>query len=158
MNYKINKAVFGAGCFWGVEESFRKLKGVKSTIVGYMGGKMKNPTYEDVCKDKTGHAEVVLVEYNPEEISYDKLLDIFWKIHDPTQLNRQGLDIGTQYRSIIFYYNEEQKKKAMESKKKQEKSKKYKSKIVTEIVKASEFYKAEDYHQKYLMKRGLNVC
>ena len=158
MNYKINKAVFGAGCFWGVEDVFRKLKGVKSTIVGYMGGKMKNPTYEKVCTDKTGHAEVVLVEYNPEEISYDKLLDIFWKIHDPTQLNRQGLDMGTQYRSIIFYYNGEQKKKAMESKKKQEKSKKYKSKIVTEIVKASEFYKAEDYHQKYLMKRGLNVC
>ncbi|MBI2667898.1 peptide-methionine (S)-S-oxide reductase MsrA [Candidatus Woesearchaeota archaeon] len=158
MQNKIEKAAFGAGCFWGVEEEFRKLKRVISTTVGYMGGNMKNPSYEDVCTNKTGHVEVVMLEYNPKNISYSELLETFWKIHDPTQLNRQGFDIGAQYKSIIFYYTNEQKEEAMKSKEILEKSKKFKSKIVTEIVKASEFYKAEEYHQKYLMKKGLNVC
>ena len=155
---KKEKATFGAGCFWGVEEAFRTLKGVISTSVGYMGGRMKNPTYKDVCTDKTGHAEVVQIEYNPSKISYDKLLDIFWSIHNPTTLNRQGLDFGTQYKSVIFYHNEKQKKKALQSKERLENSGKYKKPIVTEITKASEFYRAEDYHQKYLMKRNLRTC
>ncbi|MEK6904260.1 MAG: peptide-methionine (S)-S-oxide reductase MsrA [Nanoarchaeota archaeon] len=155
---KKEKTTFGAGCFWGVEEAFRTLKGVISTSVGYMGGRMKNPTYKDVCTDKTGHAEVVQIEYNPSKISYDKLLDIFWSIHNPTTLNRQGLDFGTQYKSVIFYHNEKQKKKALQSKERLENSGKYKKPIVTEITKASEFYRAEDYHQKYLMKRNFGTC
>lgn len=148
------KATFGAGCFWHVEEEFRKLKGVLNTAVGYMGGTMKNPSYEDVCIDKTGHAEVVQIEFNPEKISYNDLLDVFWKIHDPTQLNKQGPDIGTQYRSVIFYHNQEQKKLAIASKEKQSK----KDEIVTEITKAGKFYKAEEYHQRYLEKQGLKSC
>jgi len=145
-------ATFGAGCFWGVEAKFQKIKGVKKTTVGFMGGKLKNPTYEQVCTDKTGHAEVIHIIYNKEQISYEKLLDVFWEIHDPTQLNRQGPDIGTQYRSVIFYHNEEQKNLAEESKKQQQK--KYTKKIVTEITSAQEFYPAEEYHQKYLQKQG----
>ena len=154
----MQKATFGAGCFWHVEEAFRKVKGVTSTTVGYMGGTLKNPTYEDVCSDKTGHAEVVQVEYDPSKISYGKILGVFWSIHEPTTLNRQGPDVGTQYRSVIFYHNEEQKKLALKSKESLEKSGKYKNNIVTEIRPASEFYRAEEYHQRYLEKKGLSRC
>jgi len=148
-------ATFGAGCFWGVEAAYQKINGVIKTIVGYMGGTTKNPSYEDVCTDKTGHAEVVQVQFNNKIVKYEELLDVFWKIHDPTQLNRQGFDIGTQYRSVIFYHNEKQKILAEKSKNKQEKSKKQ---IVTEIVPAKEFYKAEEYHQNYLKKQGRASC
>lgn len=155
---KSSKAVFGAGCFWGVEESFRKLKGVIDTKVGYMGGKTKNPTYKEVCTDKTGHAEVVLVEFDPSVISYDQLLDNFWKIHNPTTMNRQGPDSGTQYRSAIFYFDNEQKKSAEDSKNKLQNSGKYKSPIVTEITPAGDFYLAEEYHQRYFQKNGGIGC
>jgi len=148
-------ATFGAGCFWGVEAAFQKIKGVIKTTVGYMGGTTKNPSYGDVCTDKTGHAEVVQVQFNNKIVKYEELLDVFWKIHDPTQLNRQGFDLGTQYRSVIFYHNEKQKILAEKSKNKQEKSKKP---IVTEIVPAKEFYKAEEYHQNYLKKQGKVSC
>jgi peptide-methionine (S)-S-oxide reductase len=147
---------FGAGCFWGVEAAFQKIKGVKKTTVGYMGGKLKNPTYEQVCTDKTGHAEVLQLIYDEEQISYKKLLEIFWELHNPTQLNRQGLDIGSQYRSVIFYHNEEQKNLSEESKKQQQK--KYNKKIVTEITPVKKFYPAEEYHQKYLQKQGGSSC
>ena len=147
------KAIFAAGCFWGIEAQFRKLKGVISTRVGYTGGNFPNPTYKDVCSHKTGHAEAVEVTFDPNIISYTDLLDVFWDIHDPTTLNRQGLDIGSQYRSAIFYLNEEQKKKAHNSRKKVEQSKKYRNPIVTEIVPASEFWQAEEYHQQYLEKK-----
>jgi peptide-methionine (S)-S-oxide reductase len=153
---KTEKAVFGAGCFWHVEEAFRKVKGVTNTTVGYMGGSLKNPSYEDVCSHKTGHAEVCLAEYDSEQVLYNELLDIFWKIHNPTQLNRQGLDIGDQYRSIIFYYNEKQKKIALESKEKEQK--KHKNLIVTQIVPAKTFYKAEEYHQQYFKKHKILGC
>jgi len=146
------KATFAAGCFWGVEASFMNLKGVESTTVGYMGGKTENPSYEEVCTDKTGHAEVVQIEYNPDVISYKELLDVFWNIHDPTQKNKQGPDIGTQYRSVIFYHNEKQKKTASELKEKIQKSNKYKKNIETEIKPAEKFYRAEEYHQKYFEK------
>jgi peptide methionine sulfoxide reductase msrA/msrB len=155
---KSSKAVFGGGCFWGVEESFRSLKGVIDTKVGYMGGKTKNPTYKEVCTDKTGHAEVVFVEFDPSVISYEQLLDTFWKIHNPTTLNRQGPDSGTQYRSVIFYFDDEQKKLAEASKNKLQNSGKYKNPIVTEIVPAGDFYTAEEYHQRYLQKRGGGNC
>lgn len=150
------KATFGAGCFWHVEDLLRKTKGVKSTQVGYIGGKLSNPTYEEVCTDTTGHAEAVQVEYDPNEISYDELLDVFWSNHDPTSLNRQGPDIGNQYRSAIFFHDEEQKKTAQKSKEELEKSGKFQKRIVTEIVAAPEFYKAEEYHQKYFQKHGLS--
>ena len=155
---KTGKATFGAGCFWGVEAAFRQIKGVTKTEVGYMGGTLKNPKYEDVCTDKTMHAEVVQVEYNPSKVSYEKLIDVFWQNHNPTQLNMQGPDVGTQYRSVIFYHTQEQKKAALSSKEKLEKSKKYSKPIMTEIVPASIFYKAEEYHQRYLEKRGLSTC
>ena len=159
MGMKIKKATFAAGCFWHVEEEFRMMEGVKSTIVGYTGGKMDNPTYEDVCSDRTGHAEAIEVEYDPKKISYSELLEKFWEIHNPTTLNRQGLDFGIQYRSAIFYHDEKQKKEALDSKQKLQKTVKYQNKkIVTEIVKASKFFKAEDYHQKYLLKRGRTTC
>ena len=148
----MENATFAAGCFWGVEANFQKINGIKKTTVGYMGGATKNPKYEQVCTGKTGHAEVIQIGYDPEEIKYEKLLEIFWDIHDPTQPNRQGLDIGTQYRSIIFYHNETQKKLAVESKQKQQQ--KTDKKIVTEITPIKEFYPAEEYHQKYLEKRG----
>ncbi len=154
----MEKATFGAGCFWGVEAAFQKIKGVVSTTVGYMGGDFKNPTYKDVCTDKTGHAEVVHIAYNPLIISYEKLLDIFWDIHDPTQKNKQGSDRGTQYRSVIFYYTDPQKKLAEQSKRKLEELKKYKKPIVTEITPAKEFYSAEEYHQKYFEKHGGVSC
>ena len=146
----MEKAAFAAGCFWHVEEEFQKIKGVINTTVGYSGGTMKNPTYKAVCTDTTGHAESIQIEFDPKKVSYEKLLDIFWKIHDPTQLNRQGPDIGTQYRSAIFYYKEKQKKAAIASKEKMQK--KLKKPIVTEIIPVKEFYKAEEYHQKYFEK------
>jgi len=150
-------AMFGAGCFWGVEEAFRKIKGVTDTAVGYAGGKTKSPTYEQVCSDTTGHAEVVRVEYDPAQVTYDQLLDVFWEEHDPTQVNRQGPDSGTQYRTVIFAATPEQEKTARESKARLEKSGKYNRPIATEIVPASEFWRAEDYHQQYFEKRQRGV-
>jgi peptide-methionine (S)-S-oxide reductase len=154
----MEKATFGAGCFWGVEAAFRQIKGVKATAVGYMGGKLNDPTYQDVCTDRTGHAEVVQVEYDPSEVSYEDLLRAFWENHDPTTLNRQGPDTGTQYRSVIFYHTPEQEAAAKASKEALAKSGRYKRPIVTEIVPAPEFWRAEDYHQQYLEKRGLAHC
>jgi peptide-methionine (S)-S-oxide reductase len=154
----MEKATFGAGCFWGVEAVFRCHKGVVSTSVGYSGGTTENPTYEDVCSDKSGHAEVVEVVYDPAEVSYHALLNVFWENHDPTTLNRQGPDIGTQYRSVIFYHNEAQKGAAETSKENLQNAGKYKKNIVTEIKPAAQFYRAEEYHQRYLEKRGLASC
>jgi peptide-methionine (S)-S-oxide reductase len=148
------KAIFAAGCFWGVEANFRKVNGVVSTRVGYIGGSFSKPTYRDVCSHKTGHAEAIEVTFDPSKISYDDLLDIFWSIHDPTTLNRQGPDVGTQYRSAIFYLNSEQKEKALNSKSKLEASGRFKKAIVTQIVPASEFWEAEEYHQQYVEKRN----
>lgn len=152
------KATFGAGCFWGVEAAYRQLPGVISTEVGYLGGTMKDPTYKDVCSGSTGHAEVVQVTYDPERLTYDDLLTVFWENHDPTTLNRQGPDVGTQYRSAIFYHDEAQKAAAVRSKDEREKSGRHARPIVTEITEASDFYLAEDYHQQYLEKRGLSSC
>jgi peptide methionine sulfoxide reductase msrA/msrB len=152
-------ATFAAGCFWGVEAGFRGLKGVVNATAGYTGGHTKDPTYKDVCGDATGHAEAVQVEYDPSEITYDQLLDAFWAMHDPTTLNRQGPDAGTQYRSAIFYNNDEQMKAAQESKQRLEKSEDFKGrKIVTEILPAGDFYRAEEYHQRYLEKQGFKTC
>ncbi|HTS60122.1 MAG TPA: peptide-methionine (S)-S-oxide reductase MsrA [Terriglobales bacterium] len=152
------KAIFAAGCFWGVEATFRQLPGVISTRVGYTGGTLSDPTYKDVCTDRTGHAEAVEVEYDPSKLSYEKLLDVFWENHDPTQLNRQGPDWGTQYRSAIFFTSPEQEAAAKASKERLEKSGRYSQAIVSQIVPASTFYEAEDYHQQYLEKRGLASC
>lgn len=152
------KAMFGAGCFWGVEETFRAVPGVVSTAVGYAGGNTVNPTYKDVCTDRTGHAEVVLVEYDPEKVKYADLLKVFWENHDPTTLNRQGPDVGTQYRSVVFYFNPEQQQEAEASKQALEEAKAYRRPIVTQIVPEAPFYMAEEYHQKYLAKRGLSHC
>ena len=149
----IEEAIFAAGCFWGVEENFRKMDGVIATSVGYSGGKTENPTYDDVCSNSTGHIEVVKVEYNPEEVSYEELLDKFFTIHDPTSEDRQGLDVGVQYRSVIFYKNDKQKKIAEEAIEALNKAKVYGKPIVTEIREAEPFYRAEDYHQKYIMKK-----
>ncbi|MCX6670758.1 MAG: peptide-methionine (S)-S-oxide reductase MsrA [Euryarchaeota archaeon] len=154
----MDKAIFGAGCFWHVEEAFRHLNGVLSTTVGYTGGILKNPTYEDVCTDKTGHAEVVEITFDPQKITYEELLRVFWDIHDPTTKNRQGPDVGTQYRSAIFYHSPEQKTSAELSKKNLEQSRKHSKKIMTEITKATTFYPAEEYHQNYLAKHGLAAC
>src|SRR5579863_1230846 len=151
-------ATFAAGCFWGVEDAFRAVKGVTSTTVGYTGGHTKSPTYKDVCGHATGHAEAVEVEFDPQQVSYQKLLDLFWEIHDPTQLNRQGPDVGSQYRSAIFFHDPEQEAAARASKAALEKSGKFKSAIVTEIAPAPEFYRAEDYHQQYFEKRGVKSC
>jgi peptide-methionine (S)-S-oxide reductase len=152
-------ATFAAGCFWGVEEAFRQVKGVKSTMVGYAGGWFENPTYKDVCMHNTGHAEALQVRFDPNEVSYEQLLDIFWSIHDPTTKNRQGPDIGSQYRSMIAYHTQEQELLAKKSKADLERSELFKGgAIVTEIVPASTFYKAEDYHQKYYQKRGGGSC
>ena len=155
----LKKATFGAGCFWGVEAAFRQLStGVKATRVGYTGGDLPNPTYEQVCTDRTGHAEVVEVDYDDSEISYDELLEVFWNEHDPTQLNRQGADVGRQYRSVIFTHDDEQKAQAVESLAKREASGVHRRPIVTMIEDAQTFYGAEDYHQQYLEKRGLSSC
>jgi peptide-methionine (S)-S-oxide reductase len=151
-------ATFAAGCFWGVEESFRQVPGVMETTVGYLGGHTTNPTYKDVCTDETGHAEVVEVKYDPAKVSYEQLLDVFWSAHDPTTLNRQGPDVGTQYRSAIFFQSPEQERIARASKDKMQASGKFRRPIVTEITPASTFYPAEDYHQKYLAKRGMSHC
>jgi peptide-methionine (S)-S-oxide reductase len=150
------KATFGAGCFWGVEAAFRQIPGVTATAVGYEGGQMHNPTYKDVCTDRTGHAEVVEVDYDPAKVSFDQLLDVFWTNHNPTTLNRQGPDIGTQYRSAIFFHDKEQEAAAKASKELWQP--KFSRPIVTQIVPAQTFYVAEDYHQQYLEKRGLSQC
>ena len=152
----MEKALFGAGCFWGVEEKFRKLTGVIRTEVGYSGGTTKNPSYEDICKGNTYHAEVVLIEFNQDQISFEELLNHFWSCHNPTTLNRQGPDIGAQYRSVIFYFNDYQKNIAEFSK--QNYSKDFNLNIVTEISEIKEYYKAEEYHQKYILKTGLHCA
>ena len=154
----MSKATFAAGCFWGVEAEFRQVEGVTATRVGYIGGTLENPSYRDVCSDRTGHAEAVEVTYDPDRVSYDDLLNVFWENHDPTQLNRQGPDYGTQYRSAIFYHDAEQEAVARASKERLEQSGKFRRPIVTEIVPAATFYQAEEYHQQYLEKRGLATC
>ena len=151
-------ATFGAGCFWGVEAAFRQVPGVLSTAVGYAGGSLAKPTYEQVCSGRTGHAEVVQIEYDPDKVSYQQLLDVFWSNHDPTQLNRQGPDIGTQYRSVIFTHDAEQRQIAGASKAELDNSARFRRPIVTEILRFSAFYRAEEYHQQYLEKRGLAQC
>lgn len=152
------RATFAAGCFWGVEDAFRQLKGVTSTAVGYTGGTKLNPSYKEVCSGSTGHAEAVEVEYNPAEVSYLELLAAFWKSHDPTTLNRQGPDIGTQYRSAIFFHDAEQEKEALRSKDFLENEKIFRRPIVTQILPAGPFYRAEDYHQQYFEKQGIRSC
>jgi len=154
----MQKATFAMGCFWGSEAVFRQDPGVLSTAVGYSGGWYKDPTYHDVCTGETGHAEVVQVEYDPDKVSYEDLLNTFWEKHDPTTLNRQGPDFGTQYRSAVFYHTEQQKAAAIASKDRLEKSGRFRNKIVTELVPASEFYRAEEYHQQYFEKRGVPHC
>jgi peptide-methionine (S)-S-oxide reductase len=149
-------ATFGAGCFWGVEAAFRQVDGVTRTRVGYTGGTLENPTYEDVCSHTTGHAEVVEVTYDPDRVSYDELLEVFWRKHDPTQLNRQGWDIGDQYRSVVFFHDEEQREAAQRSKAREQAN--WSAPIVTHIEPAETFYEAEDYHQQYLEKRGRSTC
>jgi peptide methionine sulfoxide reductase msrA/msrB len=149
---QLEKAVFGGGCFWCMQPEFDREKGIKQTLVGYMGGHTNNPTYEDVSSGDTGHAEVIEITYDPKEVSYEKLLEIFWQNIDPTQENAQFVDYGTQYRSAIFYHNEEQKRLAEQSKKELQSSGRFDGPIVTEIVPASKFYPAEDYHQKYYQK------
>ncbi|HUU84156.1 MAG TPA: peptide-methionine (S)-S-oxide reductase MsrA [Phycisphaerae bacterium] len=152
------KALFGAGCFWGVEETFRQVEGVISTAVGYSGGTVADPAYQDVCTGRTGHAEVVQVEFDASRVSYDQLLDVFWSCHDPTTLNRQGPDFGSQYRSAIFFHTPEQEAAAKASKERLRQSGRFKRQIVTEITAASDFYRAEEYHQQYLAKRGQGAC
>jgi len=152
------KATFAAGCFWGVEAAFRAIAGVDSTRVGYTGGQTLNPTYKDVCTDCTGHAEAVEIDYDPANVSYDDLLKVFWENHDPTQVDGQGPDIGSQYRSSIFFHSPEQEAAARASKAQLEKSGKFRRPIATEIVPAVAFHPAEDYHQQYLEKRGLASC
>ena len=158
MSKNLEKATFAAGCFWGIEDTFCKVPGVVETIVGYAGGVKDNPTYEEVLTGKTGHAESIRVKFDLEKISYKDLLNVFWSIHDPTTLNQQGPDIGTNYRSIIFFHNAEQKKLAEESKKKLSLSGKFKNPIVTEIISAGKFWRAEEYHQKYFAKQGGGSC
>jgi peptide-methionine (S)-S-oxide reductase len=155
---RLETATFAAGCFWGVESSFRQVKGVVDTRVGYTGGVTDKPTYKSVCSDRTGHTEAVEVTYDPTKLSYDDLLEIFWSIHDPTQHNRQGPDVGSQYRSAIFYHNDEQARAARASKTRIDESGKFRRPIVTEIVPAVVFYPAEDYHQQYYEKRGIGSC
>ena len=152
------KATFGAGCFWGVEATLREIPGVLDAASGYMGGSLDNPTYKDVCTDQTGHAEVVQVEFDPAKVSYDQLLEAFWGLHDPTQLNRQGPDYGTQYRSAIFFHSPEQEQKARIAKERLQQSGRFSRPIATQIVPAATFWRAEEYHQRYLEKRGLRHC
>ena len=151
-------ATFAAGCFWGIEEAFTKLKGVKSTMVGYTGGWLQNPKYKDVCNHNTGHAEAVQIQYDPNEVSYEELLDVFWSIHDPTTKNRQGPDIGSQYRSMIAFHTLDQEALARKSIEELRKSARFRNEIVTEVVPASTFYKAEEYHQRYYQRRGGSSC
>ncbi|MBD3402992.1 peptide-methionine (S)-S-oxide reductase MsrA [candidate division GN15 bacterium] len=152
------QATFGAGCFWGVEAAFRQIEGVTATAVGYAGGTMENPSYRDVCSGTTGHAEVVQVTYDPNRVSYETLLEVFWNAHDPTQVNRQGPDVGDQYRTVVFYHDERQKQAAEQSKAALDASDTYSRPIATSIEPASTFYMAEEYHQQYLEKRGLSTC
>jgi peptide-methionine (S)-S-oxide reductase len=152
----MEKATFGAGCFWGVEVAFRNIPGVVDTAVGYEGGTMPDPSYEDVCTDTTGHAEVVEVDFDPDEVSYEELLDAFWELHDPTQLNRQEPDVGSQYRSVVFVHTPEQEEAAVKSRARAQG--RFDRPIVTQIVPGQEFWRAEDYHQQYLVKRGLATC
>ena len=151
-------ATFGAGCFWGVEAAFRSVEGVTATAVGYEGGATDRPTYEAVCSHTTGHAEVVQVEFDPEKVPYERLLEVFWAEHDPTQLNRQGPDVGDQYRSVIFFHDADQERAARASLDAEEASGRHRRPIVTQIVPAETFWRAEDYHQQYLEKRGLATC
>ncbi len=155
---QLEKATFGAGCFWGVEATFRQKPGVWRTLVGYSGGQTDNPTYKEVCADNTGHAEVVQVEYDPTKVKYEELLQIFWENHNPTTLDRQGPDVGSQYRSAVFFHNDEQKQLAEKSKQELSASGKWSKPVVTEITPAKPFYEAEDYHQQYLEKRGMSSC
>ena len=155
---RLEKATFGAGCFWGVEAAFRRVEGVTATRVGFMGGRTRNPSYHDVCAGDTGHAEVVEVTYDPAAVTYARLLEVFWDEHDPTTLNRQGPDIGDQYRSVIFHHTPAQRQAAEDSKKQLAGSGKYRSSVVTAIEAAGDFWQAEDYHQQYLEKRGLASC
>ncbi len=150
--------MFGAGCFWGVEASFRSIDGVKEALVGYAGGKTENPTYEEVCSDETGHAEVVEVEFDPSKVTYEQPLEVFWANHDPTTRNRQGPDVGTQYRSVIFPYTPEQRAAAEQSRATLDQSGRFRRPIVTLIEPAPKFYRAEEYHQRYLEKRGIKHC
>jgi peptide-methionine (S)-S-oxide reductase len=152
------KATFGAGCFWGIESAFRQIKGVTDAAVGYMGGTLANPTYEDVCTDRTGHAEVVQVDYDPAQVSYEELLRAFFEMHDPTQLNRQGPDYGKQYRSVIFFYDAEQENAARKIKDELDRAGRFPRKIVTQIAAASDFWRAEEYHQRYFEKHGIAAC
>jgi peptide-methionine (S)-S-oxide reductase len=154
----LKKATFAAGCFWGVEATFMKVKGVVQTEVGYMGGHTESPTYRDVCTDRTGHAEVVQLTYDDDVVSYDHLLEVFWGSHDPTQKNRQGPDVGTQYRSAVFYHDEEQRSAAERSKASKDASGRFKRPIATLVERAGPFWRAEEYHQKYLQKKGLDTC
>ena len=155
---KTEQATFAAGCFWGVQEAFDRLRGVIKTEVGYTGGHLEKPSYEDVCSNRTGHAEAVRVEFDPTIISYEKLLDTFWSIRDPTQVDRQGPDVGSQYRSVIFFHTKDQQKQAQQFKEKLDKSKKFEKPIATLIVAATVFWSAEEYHQHYLKKRGQFMC
>ena len=154
----MEKATFAAGCFWGVEAAFRNMRGVKATRVGYIGGHLDKPTYQNVCTGKTGHAEAVEVSYDAALVSYEQLLDLFWQTHNPTTYHRQGPDVGSQYRSAIFFHNEEQEKEAQASKEALAKSGRFANPVVTEVVPATTFYEAEDYHQQYLEKRGQATC
>jgi peptide-methionine (S)-S-oxide reductase len=154
----MEKATFGAGCFWGVEEAFRRVKGVVSTQVGFSGGYVENPSYEDVCAGDTGHAEVVQLEFDPDQVTYKDLLSVFWNIHDPITPNRQGPDVGEQYRSVIFYHTEEQRRAAAEAKAELDRSGRFARPVVTAIEPAGPFYRAEEYHQRYLEKRGMKGC
>lgn len=156
--HELKKATFAAGCFWGVEAAFRDVEGVVSTAVGYTGGSTTNPTYEEVCTDRTGHAEAVEVVYDPKVVSFEELLDLFWSIHDPTTMNRQGPDVGSQYRSAIFFHDPEQEAEARAKMERLQSSGLYRKEIVTEIVPASEFYRAEEYHQQYFEKHGRRGC
>jgi peptide-methionine (S)-S-oxide reductase len=152
------KATFGAGCFWGIESAFRQVKGVTDAAVGYMGGTLANPTYQDVCTDRTGHAEVVQVEYDPAQVSYEDLLRVFFDIHDPTQLNRQGPDYGKQYRSVIFFHDPQQEAAAVKMNDELDRAGRFPRKIVTQIAPAAEFYRGEEYHQRYFEKHGIAAC
>ncbi len=152
------KAAFGAGCFWGVESAFRQVKGVTDAAVGYMGGSLANPTYDDVCTDRTGHAEVVQLDYDPAIVSYEELLRVFFDLHDPTSLNRQGPDYGKQYRSVIFFYDADQQRAALKMKDDLDRSSRFPRKIVTQIAPAPEFWRAEEYHQRYFEKHGIAAC
>ena len=151
----MEKATFGAGCFWGIEAGFRKIKGVSDVAVGYAGGEADNPTYEEVCTGTTGHAEVVEVCFDPSQVTFEDLLEVFWKSHDPTTLNRQGPDVGTQYRSVVFFHDDVQRLVAEAAIKALEEEKRFKSPIVTQVVSAAPFWRAEDYHQRYFEKRGI---